>query len=72
MPLTMEPERRAVNNWLRSSSDFDAIWDFDAAIREPLEPGVMGATYTSDGTHPNQTGYKTIADSVDLQTFGES
>lgn len=35
---TKERTRRAVNQWVRTSGAFDAVVDFDAAVRDPAAP----------------------------------
>src|SRR6185437_6168529 len=34
-----EKMRQAVNEWIRRSSDFDAVIDFDKVVRDPAHPG---------------------------------
>jgi lysophospholipase L1-like esterase len=44
--------------------------DFDAATRDPNDPKKLLAVYDScDHLHPNDAGYKAMADSVDLGLF---
>ncbi len=60
-------EREVVNTWIRSSSPADAIVDFDAAVRDPANPGVIAAEYDGgDGLHLSAAGYSRMADAVDL------
>ena len=62
-----EADRQAVNSWIRSSGVFDAIADFDAAIRDPAQPQRLGKDYDSgDGLHPGPAGYRAMADAVPL------
>ena len=35
---TREKHRVAVNEWMRNSGAFDAVADFDAALRDPESP----------------------------------
>lgn len=59
--------RRAVNDWLRSAHEFDAIIDFDAVLRDPIHPARMLPSYDSgDHLHPGDAGYQAMADAVDL------
>ncbi len=63
--------RQAVNQWIRTSKAFDALIDFDAATRDPANPNHMRPEYDSgDHLHPNNTGYKAMADAIDLKIFG--
>ncbi len=65
-----ELKREAVNEWIRTSGAFDAVIDFDKAIRDPADPQQMLPRYDSgDHLHPNDAGYAAMADSVDLALF---
>jgi lysophospholipase L1-like esterase len=62
-----EKKRQAVNEWIRSSGAFDGVIDFDAATRDPANPRHILAVYDSgDHLHPQDVGYKAMADSIDL------
>ena len=62
-----EATRQAVNQWIRTSGAFDGVFDFDAAVRDPNHPTQFREGYHSgDHLHPSATGYKAMADSVDL------
>jgi len=66
-----EADRQAVNTWIRTSGAFDAVIDFDAALRDPAQPDRLSPAYDSgDHLHPSPTGYKAMADAVDLKLFG--
>ena len=57
----------SVNYWIRTSGAFDAVFDFDQAIRDPSDPTRMLPEYDSgDHLHPNDAGYQKMADSVNL------
>jgi lysophospholipase L1-like esterase len=65
-----ELKRQAVNAWIRTKADFDAVIDFDQAIRDPEHPTRMLPAYDSgDHLHPNDAGYQAMADSIDLRLF---
>jgi lysophospholipase L1-like esterase len=65
-----EAKRQAVNEWLRSSHDFDHVIDFDAATRDPSNPKRFRPAYDSgDHLHPNDAGYRAMAESIDLTIF---
>ena len=67
-----EPVRQAVNSWIRNSGQFDAVIDFDKAIRDPSHPTRMLPAYDSgDHLHPNDLGYLTMANAVPLSLFTE-
>ena len=62
--------RQAVNQWIRTGGAFDAVIDFDGVTRNPDAPKQMRADYDSgDHLHPNDAGYKAMADSIDLSIF---
>lgn len=62
-----EKIRDAVNEWIRSSGEFDAVADFDEALRSPTDEDVFNPKYDSgDHLHPNDAGYQAMADAVDL------
>ncbi len=65
-----EAKRQAVNAWIRGSGEFDAVIDFDKALRDPANPGRMLAAYDSgDHLHPNDAGYQAMANAIDLKLF---
>jgi lysophospholipase L1-like esterase len=62
-----EKKRLAVNEWIRKSGAFDGVIDFDAVTRDPVNPKHILPAYDSgDHLHPQDTGYKAMADSIDL------
>jgi lysophospholipase L1-like esterase len=65
-----EAERQAVNAWIRTSGEYDAVIDFDKVVRDPAHPTKLLPAYDSgDHLHPNDAGYKAMADSIDLKLF---
>jgi lysophospholipase L1-like esterase len=63
-----EKIREAVNDWIRSAGAFDGVIDFDAATRDPNRPTHILAKFDSgDHLHPQDDGYKAMADSIDLK-----
>lgn len=65
-----EADRQALNAWIRTSGMFDAVVDFDKAVRDPAHPERMVAAYDSgDHLHPSAVGYKVMADAIDLEVF---
>jgi lysophospholipase L1-like esterase len=66
-----EAKRQAVNQWIRTSGAFDGVIDFDAVTRDPNNPRHIRAELDSgDHLHPQDTGYKAMADSIDLELLG--
>jgi lysophospholipase L1-like esterase len=67
-----EAKRQAVNQWIRTSKAYDAVIDFDKAIRDPNNPAAIRAAYDSgDNLHPNDAGYRAMADAIDLSLFSD-
>jgi len=65
---TSAAKREALNQWLRTSKEFDGVVDFDAALRDPKDPKSLLPAYDSgDHLDPNDDGYKAMADAVDLK-----
>jgi enterochelin esterase family protein len=65
-----EATRQAVNNWIRTSGHFDAVVDFDAAIRDPARPARMKPEFDpGDHIHPNDKGNDAMAAAFDLALF---
>jgi lysophospholipase L1-like esterase len=66
-----EAKRQALNAWIRDNDVFDAVIDFEAALRDPGHPTRMLPRWDSgDHLHPNDLGYRHMADSIDLALFG--
>lgn len=67
---TGEQIRQAVNTWIRTSGTFDAVIDFDKITRDPNNPSTYSpAVDSGDHLHPNDAGYKTMGDAIDLSLF---
>jgi len=65
-----ERARQAVNEWIRTSGAFDAVIDLDAALRDPNHPSRLRAEAdTGDHLHPNENGYRLMAEAIDLALF---
>ena len=65
-----EEKRQAINAWIRTSRAFDAVIDFDEALRDPNHPNRLFPVYDSgDHLHPSNAGYQAMSDAVDLSLF---
>jgi lysophospholipase L1-like esterase len=65
-----EARRQDVNQWIRSAGAFDAVIDFDAVLRDSSDPTRLRPEFDSgDHLHPNDAGYKAMADAIDLMLF---
>jgi lysophospholipase L1-like esterase len=65
-----EEVRLAVNGWIREGGAFDAVADFDKALRDPDHPTQMLPIYDcGDGLHPSDLGYNKMGDAIDLSLF---
>jgi lysophospholipase L1-like esterase len=63
-------KREAVNAWIRTGGSFDAVIDFDAAVRDSDHPTRIRTDYdVGDHLHPNDAGYRAMGDAVDLKLF---
>nr|WP_202499408.1 SGNH/GDSL hydrolase family protein [Streptomyces sp. SID5476] len=60
-----EAARQAVNTWIRTSGRFDAVIDFDRAVRDPRNPGrLLPGLHDGDWLHLNPEGYRILAETV--------
>jgi lysophospholipase L1-like esterase len=67
-----EVKRQALNAWIRTSGEYDAVIDFDRVLRDPSQPArIRPALDSGDHGHPTDAGYKAMADSIDLSLFSD-
>jgi lysophospholipase L1-like esterase len=65
-----EAKRLAVNAWIRKSGAFDGLVDFDRVIADPAHPSAIAPAFDSgDHLHPNDAGYRAMAEAIDLKLF---
>ncbi|AGL16792.1 SGNH/GDSL hydrolase family protein [Actinoplanes sp. N902-109] len=64
-----EAVRQRVNAWIRTTRAVDGVADFDAAVRDPLDPGRVLPAYQADHLHPNVAGQRAMAAAIDLGLF---
>ncbi|HEX6803525.1 MAG TPA: SGNH/GDSL hydrolase family protein [Terriglobales bacterium] len=69
-PASTEADRQNVNAWIRAPGHFDAVIDFDKAMRDPQQSDRLLPAYDSgDHLHPNPAGYRTMGEAVPLTLF---
>jgi lysophospholipase L1-like esterase len=65
-----EAKRQALNNWIRTSGEYDGVIDFDKVARDSAAPSKFATAVDSgDHLHPGDAGYKAMGDVVDLALF---
>lgn len=64
-------QRHAVNEWIRTNPDLDAVFDFDTVVKDGTDRDLIMPLYDCDGIHPNVFGYAAMGRSIDLAFFGE-
>jgi lysophospholipase L1-like esterase len=65
-----EAKRQALNEWIRTGKAYDAVFDFDAAVRDPNRPAKLLAQYDpGDHLHLNAAGYQAVANAIELTWF---
>jgi lysophospholipase L1-like esterase len=68
-----EVMRTAINTFIRTPGNFDAFVDYDQVTRDPANPKqILREFNNTDHLHPNDAGYKAMADSVDLSIFASA
>ncbi|HWU96643.1 MAG TPA: SGNH/GDSL hydrolase family protein [Sphingomonas sp.] len=66
----MEGLRQEVNRWIRTSGAFDAVIDFEAALRDTSSPVMIKPPFDSgDKLHPGDNGYEAMGRAVPLALF---
>jgi len=65
-----EADRQAINAWIRQPGHFDAVIDFDRAVRDPKHPDRLLPAYDSgDHLHPSPAGYRAMAAAIPRSLF---
>lgn len=65
-----ERDRQAINAWIRTPGNFDAVIDMDKTMHDPAKPDRLLPAYDSgDHLHPSMEGYRVMARSVPLELF---
>ncbi|WP_433758825.1 GDSL-type esterase/lipase family protein [Nocardia sp. CA-135398] len=59
--------RRPVNEWLRTTTIFDAVFDVAAAVADPNDPDFIRPDLDSgDGLHLNDTGHRIMGETMSI------
>ncbi|WP_046730554.1 SGNH/GDSL hydrolase family protein [Streptomyces humi] len=67
-----ERVRQEINERIRSGRVYDAVTDFDKALRDPYAPDRLRPYYDSgDHLHPNDQGFKKMADTLDIAELSD-
>ena len=67
-----EVKRQEFDGWLHTWGAFEAVVDFDAAVRDAAEPSKFREDYQSgDWLHPSDVGYRAMAQAIDLTLFDQ-
>jgi lysophospholipase L1-like esterase len=74
-----DAQRRAVNDFIRTSGRFDAVVDFAAATEDPADPSRLLPAYDTntsvggpgDHLHPNRAGFLAMGYAFDLEELRE-
>lgn len=62
--------RREVNDWIRTTDTFDAVFDVARAVENPDAPDYIHPAFDcGDGMHLNDDGAAAMANAVDLETL---
>lgn len=64
-----ERVRQTVNDFIRNGGEFDGVIDFEKAVQDPNHLSRILPSFTEDNLHPNDAGYKAMADIIDLSLF---
>lgn len=67
---TGEAMRVAVNNWMRTSKDFDAVIDMEKVVADPANPKRLATNLQGgDNLHPDGRGETAMGEAIDLGLF---
>ena len=61
--------RNSVNGWIRTSGAFDAVVDFDAAVRDPARLAFIRPQFDCDAVHPTPLGHYAMGTAIPLDLF---
>lgn len=58
-----------INNWIRTSGEFDGVIDFAKILADPADPFIYQKDLTTDFTHPSEAGCIKMGNAIDLSLF---
>jgi len=65
-----EATRQAVNIWIRTPGNFDAVLDFEEVVKDAgTNPLRIRSEWTGDYVHPNTAGYAAMGNYIPLHLF---
>jgi lysophospholipase L1-like esterase len=65
-----ESTRQAVNAWIRTPGNFDAVVDFESVVKDPAtSPLRIKSGLTCDYVHPNAAGYAALGSFIPMSLF---
>ncbi|KAF2000634.1 SGNH hydrolase [Amniculicola lignicola CBS 123094] len=64
-----ERVRQKINKWIRKSTLFEAVVDFDEILRDEEGSCIRKEWDSGDGVHPNGEGFLQMAEKIDLDIF---
>jgi len=65
-----EAMRVQVNQWIRTSKDFDAVIDMEKVVADPANPKRLAANLQGgDNLHPDGRGETAMGEAIDLKLF---
>ena len=66
-----EEGRKALNEWIRTSGEFDGVIDFDAMVRDTEDPERLNPAFLfeNDWLHLNASGYEVMGKGIDVKLF---
>jgi lysophospholipase L1-like esterase len=67
-----EADREDVNRWIRAAGHFDAVIDFDRAVRDASQPDRLLPAYDcGDHLHLSPAGYRAMGESIPLSLIAQ-
>ncbi|WP_327708028.1 SGNH/GDSL hydrolase family protein [Streptomyces sp. NBC_00464] len=66
-----EEIRSRVNQWIQTGGEYDTVVDFACALDPDGTGSITEDLHMGDHLHPNPTGYRAMADAIDLASLGQ-